>query len=213
MTNGQIASLSWCQATIRAHDQFFFHFELFFRQLQVCYFVAPSLTRGWVCNLLLLQGLASAVPLVLDHILLSQFFRILQPGGPGPRIYIPAGTGWPSYTPRHWVYFPQVKVTLQPTVSRPVILGVRPPSGTHDQFFFLLEIFFRKLHVCYFVAPSLTRGRVCNLLLLLVLATAVPLGSALSNERSGLSFVREVLHNIVIEFGVPMKLVRLIKIV
>jgi hypothetical protein len=53
---------------------------------------------------------------------------------------------------------------LPSTVSRPVCLGVRRPSGTCDQFFFLLEIFFRQLHVCYFVAPSLTRGRVCNLL-------------------------------------------------
>jgi hypothetical protein len=38
------------------------------------------------------------------------------------------------------------------------------PSGTRDQFFFLLEISLRQLRVCYFVAPSLTRGRVCNLL-------------------------------------------------
>jgi hypothetical protein len=55
--------------------------------------------------------------------------------------------------------------------------GVRRPSGTRDQFFFLLEIFFRQLRVCYFVTPSLTRGRVCNLLLLLVLASAAPIGS------------------------------------
>jgi hypothetical protein len=68
----------------------------------------------------------------------------------------------------------KVKVTLRLTVSRPVCLGVRDPSGTHDQFVYLLEIFFRQLRVCYFVAPSLTRGRVCNLLLLLVLASAVP---------------------------------------
>jgi uncharacterized membrane protein len=61
------------------------------------------------------------------------------------------------------------------------------PSGTRDQFFFLLEI--RQLRVRYFVAHSLTRGRVCNLLLLLVLASAVPLGPALSDERSSLSFV------------------------
>jgi hypothetical protein len=61
-----------------------------------------------------------------------------------------------------------VKVILRPTVSRPVCPGVRRPSGTRDQFFFLLQIFFRQLRVCYFVAPSLTRGRVCNLLLLLV---------------------------------------------
>jgi hypothetical protein len=36
----------------------------------------------------------------------------------------------------------KVKVTLQPTISRPVRLGVRRPSGTHDQSFYLLEIFF-----------------------------------------------------------------------
>jgi hypothetical protein len=65
----------------------------------------------------------------------------------------------------------EVEVTLRPTVSRPVSLGVRPPSGTSDQFFFHLEIFFRQLRVCYFVAPSLTRRRVCNLLLLLFLAS------------------------------------------
>jgi hypothetical protein len=70
-----------------------------------------------------------------------------------------------------------VTVTLRPTVSRPVRLGVRRPSRTRDHIFFLFEIFFRQLRVCYFVAPSLTRGRVCNLLLLLVLASAVPLGS------------------------------------
>jgi hypothetical protein len=62
-------------------------------------------------------------------------------------------------------------------VSRPVHLGVRHPSGTSDQIFFLFEIFFRELQVCHFVAPSLTRGRLCNLLLLLVLASAMPVGS------------------------------------
>jgi hypothetical protein len=75
------------------------------------------------------------------------------------------------------LYSGKVKVTLRPTVSRPAQLGVRHPSGTCDQFFFLLKIFFRQLWVCYFVAPSLTRGQICNLLLLLVLASAVPLGS------------------------------------
>jgi hypothetical protein len=68
----------------------------------------------------------------------------------------------------------EVEVKLWLTVSWPVGLGVRHPSGTRDQFFFLLEILFRQLWVCYFVASSLTRERVCKLLLLLVLASAVP---------------------------------------
>jgi hypothetical protein len=58
----------------------------------------------------------------------------------------------------------KLRRNLWPTDSRSVCLGVRHPSGTGDQFFFLLEISFRQLWVCYFVAPSLTRGRVCNLL-------------------------------------------------
>jgi hypothetical protein len=47
------------------------------------------------------------------------------------------------------------------------------PSGTRNQFFFLLEIIFRQWRVCYFVAPSLTRGRICNILLMLILNSAV----------------------------------------
>jgi hypothetical protein len=57
-----------------------------------------------------------------------------------------------------------VAVNLRPTVSRPVCPGVRRPSGTCDQFFFLHEISFRQLRGCNFVAPSLTGGRVCKLL-------------------------------------------------
>jgi hypothetical protein len=88
----------------------------------------------------------------------------------------------------------KVKVALRPTVSRPVRLGVRRPSGICDQFFFLLEILFRQLRVCYFAAPSLARGRVCNLLSLLVFASAVPLGSALSDERSDLSSLAGIFY-------------------
>jgi hypothetical protein len=93
-----------------------------FLQLRVCYFVTPSLTRRRVCNLLLLLVLASAVALgfesrgIKDHILLPQFLRLPQLGGPGPK----------------------VKVTLLPTASRPVRLGARHPSCTRDQFNFLL---------------------------------------------------------------------------
>jgi hypothetical protein len=39
----------------------------------------------------------------------------------------------------------EVEIKLRPTVSRPVRVGVSHPSGTLDQFFFVLEIFFRQL--------------------------------------------------------------------
>jgi hypothetical protein len=77
----------------------------------------------------------------------------------------------------HWTTHLEVEVELRLTVSRPVRLGVRHPSGTCHQFFLILDIFFRQLWACYFVAPSLTRGRVGNLLLLLVLASTIALGS------------------------------------
>jgi hypothetical protein len=72
-------------------------------------------------------------------------------------------------------------------------------SGAHLEpttNFSFLRFSFRQLRVCYFVAPSLIRGRVCNLLLLLVLASAVPLGSALSDDRSGLSLVSQYVHKV-----------------
>jgi hypothetical protein len=62
-TDGQSANLPWCQYTIKARDQFFFLLENFLRELRVCYFMEPYLTRGRICCLLLLLGLASAVPL------------------------------------------------------------------------------------------------------------------------------------------------------
>jgi hypothetical protein len=92
-------------------DQFFFLLEIPFRQLRVCYFVVPTLTRGLACNLLyncFWTYLARAATLQLKscrthgHILPSRL-RLPQSGGPGPRIYIPPGTGWPSYTSGHWV--------------------------------------------------------------------------------------------------------------
>jgi hypothetical protein len=95
MTDCQWASLSWCQATLWTSAQFFFLLECFLRHLRVCYFMAPSLTRGRVCNLLLLLGHASALPLgfesleIREHILLPQLFSLPHPGRPGPHIYIP----------------------------------------------------------------------------------------------------------------------------
>jgi hypothetical protein len=54
----------------------------------------------------------------------------------------------------------QVQVTLRPTVSRPVCLGVGPSFRAHDQIFIIVG----HLRSSCWGAPSLTRGRVCNLL-------------------------------------------------
>jgi hypothetical protein len=76
-----------------------------------------------------------------------------------------------------------VKVILRPTVSRPVYPSVRPLSGPVTNFYFSLK-FFEQLEVCYFMTPSLTRGQVYNLLLLLGMASAVFLGLSLAVLKS-----------------------------
>jgi hypothetical protein len=62
---------------------------------------------------------------------------------------------------------------LQPTFSWPVWLGLKPPCGAQDQIFIIV----RQLWVCWCRAPSLMRGQVCCLQLLLALASAVILRS------------------------------------
>jgi hypothetical protein len=63
---------------------------------------------------------------------------------------------------------PQVKDMLQLTVSRPVSPGVKHPSGVQGQIFVTVRL----LRVCCCEAPSLTKGRVCRLQFLEVLASA-----------------------------------------
>jgi hypothetical protein len=63
--------------------------------------------------------------------------------------------------------------------SRPVYLGIKHPSGACDQVFITV----RQLWVCWCGALSLTWGRLCRLQLLLVLASAVILGSESRGTR------------------------------
>jgi hypothetical protein len=83
----------------------------------------------------------------------------------------------------------KVKVTLRLTVSQSVSLGVEPHLGPHDQIFF--TVWSLKLYFCG--APSLTRGRVCLLYMLLALANAVFLGSEFlgTRDHSLVSQIRE----------------------
>jgi hypothetical protein len=85
-------------------------------------YVTSSLTRGWICRLQLLLVLASAVTLwsesreTHDHILLSQIRDSPNLEGQVPVLY-PPGTGWPCYTPRHWVPFSSPSTTGTATVE------------------------------------------------------------------------------------------------
>jgi hypothetical protein len=63
---------SWCQVPIRDPRPICFLLDIFFRQLRVCYFIVPFLTRGRVCNVLLLLILASAVTIGLPSLTRGQ---------------------------------------------------------------------------------------------------------------------------------------------
>jgi hypothetical protein len=82
-------------------------------QLNTCGYnpyVTSSLTRGWVCHLQLLL-LASAANLrseslgTHDHILLFQIWDSPPTWRTRSPYLYSSGTGWPGYTPRHWVTF------------------------------------------------------------------------------------------------------------
>jgi hypothetical protein len=93
---------------------------------------ALSLTREWVCRLQLLLVFASAVILgsgsrgTRDHILLSQIRDSPNLEGQVP-VFISPGTGWPSYTPRHWVPF------LSPPTIRRATVEVFEPASARDR--------------------------------------------------------------------------------
>jgi hypothetical protein len=84
-----------------------------------------------------------------------------------------------------------LSLMLRPTVSRPVSLGIKHTSGAYDQ----IVVIVWQLLVCWFRAPTLSRGRVCLLQLLLVHASAVIFGSESRRTRGHilLSQIRDFL--------------------
>jgi hypothetical protein len=104
----------------------------FIFQLNTCVYspyVTSSQSRGWVCRLQLLLARVSAVILGPCRAGLMTTFYCLRFETPlswrvGSPYLHPPGTGWASYTPRHWVFF------SLPPVTRRAMVEVFDPTFT-----------------------------------------------------------------------------------
>jgi hypothetical protein len=79
---------------------------------------------------------------------------------------------------QHGAELLSLSLMLRPTVSRPVCLGIKHPSGAYDRIFFSVRNteYVWQLRSLFRGMPSLMRGRVCLLYVPLALASAVFLG-------------------------------------
>jgi hypothetical protein len=97
MTDGQLASSSSCPASSRTDDQILIYSSDNYILCSSC--KAPSLTRGWVCNL------QCNHVLVMSHrthsLILLSHLRLSKPGGPGPRMYNPQEEDGPVKSQSH----------------------------------------------------------------------------------------------------------------
>jgi hypothetical protein len=115
-TDSQSVSMSWYQAPLwDLWPDVIFCQNVAVWNLQSCIYGAPSLTRGRVCNLWCNHSMVRFTQNPKPYFTVSsdtpQTWRSRF-----PYLY-PPGTGWPSYTPRHWVPFTSSLRTRRATVK------------------------------------------------------------------------------------------------
>jgi hypothetical protein len=113
-------------------------------------FEAPPTSRGQVSIFISIRNrVAQSYPWALGFLLLPLTTRRVM-----VEVFLPASTR---------VFFTslQVQAILQPTVNRPVHLGVGPPLEQMTRFYISLNDNYFLSSSCGM--PSLMRGRVCNL--------------------------------------------------
>jgi hypothetical protein len=170
-TDHQSASLPWYQAPIWDRDQFFF---LLYWHVDSTGLVtgAPSLTRGRVCSLQLLFGLASAVFLESESFEQKTVFYYLNVETP---LYLFPCSPCINPPPPP----PQALVYVECRQCRALLWGPWRECSC--------SLVCQLLN--YWIgAPSLTRGWVFNSQLLLGLASAIPLGSAFRGSHVQILF-------------------------
>jgi hypothetical protein len=126
-------------------------------RLRVSWYGAPSLTRGWLCNLhvQLLLCLARVVTLgsksrrTHGHILLSHL-RLPQPGGPGPVFISPRNRVVQLY-PGNWVPF------LSPLTTRKATYGGGILTRLHTGLYYIYSS--RSIAVVSIQPPKETNAR------------------------------------------------------
>jgi hypothetical protein len=101
MTNSQSVSMSWYRAPLwDLRRDIISYRNVVVWNLRSCIYWAPSLIRGRVCNLQCNHSIVRVAQNPKQYFTVSSETPNLEGQFP---VFLSPGTGWPSYTPGHWV--------------------------------------------------------------------------------------------------------------
>jgi hypothetical protein len=172
-TDGESVSKSWCRAPSGTHDQIFSYYYLTVTVLFL--WGALSDERTGLSFVYAAGNTKHGLTRVKDTTYTRPYFTVsdlrLSISSPPTTPRVTAELFDPAST-RVCPFLDKDKVTLRPTASQSVSLGVELHLGLMTRYLLLFDS-----TVLLLWAPSLTRGRFCLLYMQLALASAVFLGS------------------------------------